>query len=294
MHTPVLQKEILEILKPEPNQNFIDATFGFGGHSQDILKKIGPGGKVLGIEIDPLSIKTFKETNSFSHDSLERLILVNDSYINIDNLIKKNNFQDAKGIIFDLGLSSWHLDESKRGFSFKRDEPLDMRFNPDRNQLTAFEIVNYWKEEELEKIFKDYGQEQFARIIAKKIVQLRAVKPIRTTLELAQLILDNVPGWYKRRKIHPATKIFQSLRIATNNELETVKQGIEKAVNTAPPKTIIAVISFHSLEDKIVKTIFKEQKKGIALFKKPITASIAEINQNPRSRSAKLRAIQII
>ena len=297
MHIPVLQKEILEILEPKTNENFIDATFGLGGHALELLKRNKPAGKVLGIELDPISIKTFKEINNFSHDALERLTLVNDSYTNLENIIADQKFESAKGILFDLGLSSWHFEESNRGFSFRRDEALDMRFNPDRNQLTAFEIVNYWKPEQIETALKEFGQEQFAKSIVQNLIRVRSIRPIRTTLELNQIIMDSVPGWYKRRKIHPATKTFQALRIAVNDELENIKQGIATAAKVLPKQGKIAVISFHSLEDKIVKTFFKEQEKENKLkiiTKKPITASALEIKTNTRSRSAKLRAAQII
>lgn len=296
MHTPVLQKEILEGLDPKPNENFIDATFGFGGHAKDILKKVKPNGKVIGIEIDPSEIKTFKEDNSFNQEALDRLILVNDSYVNLSKIAKDNELK-INGILFDLGLSSWHFEKSNRGFSFRKDEALDMRFNPERNQLTAFEIVNYYKEEQIEKILREFAQEDLSKIIAKNIIKAREVRPIRTTSDLLAIIMSNLPKWYKRRKIHPATKTFQALRMAVNDELETIRKGVEEGIKILESGGRIAVISFHSLEDKIIKEIFREKEKEEKLKiinKKPIIAKFSEVKINPRSRSAKLRiAIKI-
>ncbi|MDD5221448.1 MAG: 16S rRNA (cytosine(1402)-N(4))-methyltransferase RsmH [Candidatus Pacebacteria bacterium] len=296
MHTPVLQKKILEGLSPKPNENFIDATFGFGGHATDILKRIRPNGKLIGIEIDPAEIKTFKEDNSFNQEALDRLILVNDSYVNLSKIAKENDLR-INGILFDLGLSSWHFEKSNRGFSFRKDEALDMRFNPEKNQLTAFEIVNYYKEDQIEKILKEFAQEDLSKIIARNIIKARDVRPIRTTSDLLAIIMNNLPKWYKRRKIHPATKTFQALRMAVNNELETIRKGIEEGVGTLEKNGRIAVISFHSLEDKIIKEMFKDKEsegKLKIITKKPITAKFNEVKANPRSRSAKLRiAIKI-
>jgi len=296
MHPPVLQKEILEGLNPKPNENFIDATFGFGGHATDILKRIRPGGKLIGIEIDPTEIKTFKENNNFNQEALDRLILVNDSYVNLSKIAKENGLR-INGILFDLGLSSWHFEKSNRGFSFRKDEALDMRFNSERNQLTAFEIVNYYKEDQIEKILKEFAQEDLSKIIARNIIKAREVRPIRTTSDLLAIIMNNLPKWYKRRKIHPATKTFQALRMAVNDELETIKKGMEEGIGVLEKNGRIAVISFHSLEDKIIKEMFKKKEaegKLKIINKKPITAKFSEAKTNPRSRSAKLRmAIKI-
>jgi 16S rRNA (cytosine1402-N4)-methyltransferase len=291
MHTPVLQKEILEALSPKPNENFIDATFGFGGHAIDILKKNRPSGKVIGIEIDPVEIKQFKEDNNFNQDCTDRLILLNDSYINISKIVEDNDLK-INGVLFDLGLSSWHFEKSNRGFSFRKDEALDMRFNPEKNQLTAYEIVNYYKEDQIEQILREFAQEELSKIIAKNIVKARDVRPIRTTSELLQVIMNNLPRWYKRRKIHPATKTFQALRMATNDELETIRKGVGEAIKVLESNGKIAVISFHSLEDKIIKEMFRELEKENVIKiinKKPIIAKFGEVKINPRARSAKLR-----
>ncbi|MFA5349385.1 MAG: 16S rRNA (cytosine(1402)-N(4))-methyltransferase RsmH, partial [Candidatus Paceibacterota bacterium] len=217
-------------------------------------------------------------------------------YVNLSKIAKENDLR-INGILFDLGLSSWHFEKSNRGFSFRKDEALDMRFNPEKNQLTAFEIVNYYKEDQIEKILKEFAQEDLSKIIARNIIKARDVRPIRTTSDLLAIIMNNLPKWYKRRKIHPATKTFQALRMAVNDELETIRKGIEEGVGTLEKNGRIAVISFHSLEDKIIKEIFKGKEsegKLKIITKKPITAKFNEVKVNPRSRSAKLRiAIKI-
>ena len=286
-HIPVLQKEVIDYLDPKPNENFIDATIGEGGHTAAILEKNKPNGKVLGIEIDPEILEKFKFQ--------DRLILVNDSYVNLKNIIEKYNFGPIKGILFDLGMSSWHLEESGRGFSFQKDEPLDMRydesskFKVQSSKLTAEEILNKWRGEELEKILREYGQERFAQGIAKKIIETRRIRPIKTTFQLVEIIKRATPSWYHHQRIHFATKTFQALRITVNNELENIKKGLEEALDVLGDGGRLVVISFHSLEDRIVKNFFQERKIEI-LTKKPIRPSLEEIKTNKRSRSAKLRA----
>jgi len=266
MHIPVLQKEVLQILDPKPDQNFIDATIGLGGHSKAILQKTGPKGRVLGIEWDEQALKQIK--------SNKRLILINDSYANLKEIVEKNNFYPASGILFDLGVSSWTLEKSGRGFTFLKDEPLDMRFSL-KNNLTAEHIVNKYEETELVKILKEYGEERLAKVIVKRIIKQR---PIKTTFQLKQLI---------PRKTKPQ-RTFQALRIAVNNELENLKTGLEQAMQILEKQGRIAVISFHSLEDRIVKNFFKNNNLQI-INKKPITVSEQEIKHNYRSKSAKLR-----
>ncbi len=290
MHIPVLQKEIISFLNPRPNKNFIDATFGGGGHSKIILEKNKPYGKVLAIEIDP---DLFQKNNIQN----ERLILVNDSYANIEDILRENSFGPVDGILFDLGMSSWHIKESKRGFSFKRDEALDMRFNPLKNILTAFEIVNYWPEEKIANVLSDFGQERFFRAIAKKIVQKRKIKPIRTTFDLVEIIKEAVGRQYQRQKIHCATRTFQALRIAVNDELNNLKRGLDSAKKALEKEGKIVVISFHSLEDRIVKNFFRNNQQSNNLkvvTKKPISPFIEEVKENPSARSAKLRVAQKI
>lgn len=265
MHKPVLIKEILEFLNPKDNENFIDATFHLGGHAKAILEKTK--GRVLGIEADQ---EVFKKI-----ELQDRLTVVNDSYINLKEIVEKNNFYEVSGILFDLGMSSWHIDESSRGFTFLRGEPLDMRYNTSQD-LTAEYIVNNYREEEIEKILKEYGEERLAKIIARRIIKER---PIKTTLELKKLI----PA---RTKPH---RTFQALRIAVNDELNSLQKGLEQSADILKTGGRLAVISFHSLEDRIVKNFFKNNDKLQIITKKPITASIEELKDNYRSHSAKFR-----
>ncbi|MDP2910586.1 MAG: 16S rRNA (cytosine(1402)-N(4))-methyltransferase RsmH [bacterium] len=276
MHAPVLKKEVLEALDPKPNENFIDCTINGGGHAAAILEKNGPRGKVLGIETDR---ELYRRLNS---QIVERLILVNDSYANLKEIIKKNNFGPINGILFDLGMSSWHLEESSRGFTFQKYEPLDMRYNTSQ-ELTAEKIINKYSQEEIERILKEYGEERFSKRIAKKIIENR---PIKTTFDLVKIINQAIP---RRQIIHPATRTFQALRIAVNQELDSLEKALPQAEEILAPGGRLAVISFHSLEDRIAKNFFKRSGLKI-LTKKPIIPSEQEIKQNLRSRSSKLRA----
>jgi len=287
MHFSVLQKEVIECLNPKPNENFIDATFGLGGHTKLILRRNGPKGKVLGIELDP-------SLHELSRNLSERLILVNDSYANLELVVAKLNFKPVHGILFDLGMSGWHLEKSGRGFSLKRDEVLDMRYNP-QTDLTAQEIVNRWPQIEIEKILKEYGEERFARRIARSIILSREKKPIKTTFQLVEIIRKAVPAKYQRGRLHFATRTFQALRIAVNRELENLREALPQALKVIEKGGRLVVISFHSLEDRIVKNFFRDSdKKGLLkiLTKKPITPSLQELRENPRARSAKLRAAE--
>ena len=291
MHMPVLQKEVLEYLDPKPNENFIDCTAGEGGHALAALEKNGPRGKVLGIEIDLELYKKLKE-DCLKWQFKQRLIPVNDSYTNLKEIVGREKFKNISGILFDLGMSSWHLEESKRGFSFQQNEPLDMRYSP-QSPLTAKKILNYYSASEIERILKEYGEEQFAQSIAKNIVEIRKFKPIQTTPQLVEIIKRAVPSWYQHRKIHFATKTFQALRIAVNDELNNLKNVLPQALKILKPEGRLVVISFHSLEDRIVKNFFRENSKENLikiLTKKPIKPTVEEIKINPRSRSAKLRA----
>lgn len=292
MHIPVLKKEVIEYLEPRSNQNFIDATVGEGGHTEVILEKIAPKGKVLGIEWDPqLYLKTKLRMARFG----ERLILVNDSFSNLKRIVRDYGFKDIKGILFDLGVCLWHLEESKRGFSFQREEPLDMRYNPERQKITAAEILNNWSEAEIERILREYGEERFAKRIAKGIVEERKTKPIKTTFQLVEIIRRAFPLKYRFGRIHFATKSFQALRIAVNDELENLKKALWQALEVLDQGGKLAVISFHSLEDRIVKNFFRDwqkEKKLKIITKKPIRPSPEEIKSNPRARSAKLRVCQ--
>ncbi|MAF20165.1 MAG: 16S rRNA (cytosine(1402)-N(4))-methyltransferase [Parcubacteria group bacterium] len=287
MHQPVLIKEVLEYLNPQPGENFIDCTFGFGGHSQAILKRISPQGKILGIELNKKTLEHFKPQPGIT--------LTQGSFADLKTIVEKEKFGPVKGILFDLGISSWQIQESGRGFSFQKDEPLDMRTG--QGELAAKEIINQWSEEDLIKIFQDYGEERYSRSIAGAICQKRKIEPIKTTSQLVEIIARSVPGKYRRARIHWATRVFQALRIAVNNELANLEKVLPEAVKILTKNGRLAVISFHSLEDRIVKHYFRQaaqQEFLKILTKKPIRPTQEEVEINPRSRSAKLRAVSII
>ncbi len=290
MHLPVLKEKVIEYLDPKENENFVDCTFGEGGHTKEILKKNKPEGKVLAIEIDP---DLYEKGKELEKKFKGRLILKRGNFAELKKIVKEEKFSPVNGILFDLGISSWHLEKSQRGFSFKRDELLIMRYDKNLKDLTPIDVLNKFPEREIEKILKNYGQERFAKQIAKEIVKERKQKRIETTFQLVQIIRKATPRWYQRRKIHFATKTFLALRIFVNQELENLKEGLKQALEILERNGKIVVISFHSLEDKIVKEFFKKaKKKGLLeiLTKKPETPSKEEIQKNKRARSAKLRA----
>lgn len=287
MHVPVLKKEVLEYLDPKPNENFVDCTLGEAGHSKELLEKIKPNGKVLGIDWDCEMAK--------KAEKLERLIVVCDNYTNLKEIVKKYGFQPISGILMDLGMSFWHISGSKKGFTFLKNEPLDMRYS-NRN-LAAEKIINEYDVKELENIFKSYGEERFAKRIALNIELYREKKTIKTTFELIEIIKKSIPLKFQRSKINPATRVFQALRIAVNDELGNIEKALPTAIDILKPKGRLAVISFHSLEDRVVKNFFKRQiilKRIKTLTEKPIIPSQDEIKENPKSRSAKLRVIEKI
>lgn len=296
IHKPVLLKETIEILSPMPGEFFIDGTFGAGGHSEAILEKIGPGGKLLGIDWDAVAIKRFKIEKL--KDWGKNLILVQGNYVNIPEILKEINKADpsiplrVNGLIIDLGLSSNQLENSGKGFSFMKDEILDMRFDSEGGARTAGEIINSLSEKELADIFWKYGEERNSRKIVRGIIEKRRKSRIKTTFELAEVVENAVS---RRGKIHPATKVFQALRIYVNDELGNLERLLENLGGILKPQGRAAIISFHSLEDRLVKNYFRDMaKSGRAeiLTKKPIVPSQEEIKNNQRSRSAKLRGIK--
>lgn len=297
MHIPVLQKEVLQYLNPEPNQNFIDATISSGGHALAILEKNGPQGRILGIDQDAEILKNTKykiQNTKYKN----RAILICDNFSNLKEIVEKEKFQSVSGILFDLGMSSWHLEESGRGFSFLKNEPLDMRYNS-AGHLTAEKILNYWSKFEIEKILREYGEEKFAKKIAEGISSARKIKPIKNTFQLIKIIEQIVSAGYRNQRIHFATRTFQALRISINDELNNLKKVLSQALDILEPGGRLAVISFHSLEDRIVKNFFKKYIGCTygnlkILTKKPITPTNKEVKINPRARSAKLRIIKKI
>lgn len=295
VHKPVMLSEVIQYLDPKPGNQVIDATLDGGGHAMAIAGQMVPNGKVLGIELDGELLKQFELENLKVSKFKDNFILVNDSYVNIKNIVREHNFR-PNGILFDLGLSSWHYEKSGRGFSFKKDESLDMRFDS-RSGLTGAEIVNMWSENEIEQILKEYGEEQFSKQIARSIISARKQKPIVSTNDLVEVISSSVPGWYKNRKIHFATKTFQALRVAVNDELNNVKKGIYNAIDVLVSGGRLVVISFQGLEDKTVKEIFREKaKEGVVKFvvKGTVKPTWEEVRSNPRARSAKMKIIEKI
>jgi len=291
MHTAVLVQEVIKYLDPHPGENFIDCTLGAGGHASAILEKNGPQGKILGIDADSEGLK---ETQARMQDTLrpadrKRIQFVADNFTHVEEIVREVKFPPVHGILFDLGLSSDQLERRKRGFSFQRSEPLDMRYDLE-NPLLAEKIINYWSRQQIAKILIEYGEEHFANDIAKAIIETRRAKPIRTTTQLVAIIKEATPKTYHRGRIHPATKTFQALRIAVNNELENIREGLLKASNILEPNGRLVVVSFHSLEDRIVKNFLRDTEILTPLTKSPITPSPEEIKVNPRARSAKLRA----
>ncbi|OGN06382.1 MAG: 16S rRNA (cytosine(1402)-N(4))-methyltransferase [Candidatus Yanofskybacteria bacterium RIFCSPHIGHO2_01_FULL_45_42] len=289
MHIPVLLNEVVENLNLSDSKKVLDCTLGGGGHTLEILRQY-PEIAILGIEWDPMLARDFKEKHG------DKITIVNDSYVNLKNICREHNFQ-PDAILFDLGLSSWHYEESGRGFSFRKDEMLDMRFNPERGGLTAAQIINTYDSRELERILREYGEEDFARNISLAVVNARKEKPVISVSELVGIVETAVPEWYKHKKIHFATKTFQSLRIAVNGELENVKKGANDAIEVLKSGGRIAAISFHGLEDKILKELFRAKAKEniIRLINKNVVKpQWQEIMANPRSRSAKLRVAEKI
>ena len=290
MHIPVLLQEVIQFLNPQSNENFIDATVGEGGYTLAILQHTAPFGKVLGIDLDREALKLAeKKLMAFG----ERVIFRQGNFKDIAKIARKENFRPINGIVFDLGLGTFQIEESQRGFSFLRDEPLKMTFDP-RNTLTAEKVINEMDVNELAKIFREYGEEKNAYRIAKAIGEAREKERITTTGQLVNIIMK---CGIKKTKIHPATKVFQALRIYVNDELNNLNQALRGSTEILEKKGRIAVVSYHSLEDRIVKNFFRDQQKeGVLkiITKKPITPTKVEILNNYRSRSAKLRVAQKI
>src|SRR3989344_2731438 len=294
MHITVLLKESTECLNPKQGDVILDATINGGGHSEEILQMIGEKGKLIGIDQDDEVLNKLKE----KWKAGKNILLARDNFRNLDKVLESLKIKKINGALFDIGVSSSQIDESGRGFSFRKDEPLlmTMKAEIEPDDLTAKEIVNDWGEKDLADIIWKYGEERFSRKIAKNIARRREVKKIETTLELVDAIRESVPSFYRNsRKINCATRTFQALRIAVNDELGALKDGMEKSWDFLQEGGRLAVISFHSLEDRIVKNYFRElaaKGEGKILTKKPIIPSEEEVKNNPRSRSAKLRAIE--
>jgi len=302
-HVPVLYQEVLEVLNPVPGGLYVDGTIGAGGHSRGILERSAPDGKLIGFDRDPAALAlAMSNLAEFS----DRVTLIHSSYQEVVSHLNNLDWQKVDGILIDLGLSSMQLNTPERGFSFRYDAPLDMRFDPDQS-FSASDLVNEYTREELAEIIFTYGEEKFSRRIADAII---ANRPLSTTKELAELIKGIVP--HTRSKIHPATRTFQALRIAVNNELDALEAFLPAALEVLKPGGRLAVIAFHSLEDRIVKRYFRQESRDCIcppeipicvcenkarikeIARRPIRPEDHEIHENPRARSAKLRAAEKI
>ena len=292
-HDSVLMQEVLEALSVAPSDTVVDATLGGAGHFKELLAALGEGGVIVGIDADPAAVERSRAAYALDRRP-ERPVahLVNDNFRNLARVLKRIGVGHADKMLFDLGWSGYQI-AAPRGFSFQRDEPLYMTYG--EGGETAADIVNSSSEEELADIIFTYGEERFARGIARAIVAARAKERILTTDALVAAIKSGTPAWYHERKIHPATKTFQALRIATNDEIGSLREGLSAALTTLAPSGRLAVISFHSIEDRIVKNILRDAEQaglGSLSPKKPIAPSRAEILANRRARSAKLRVFE--
>lgn len=291
-HIPVLLREVINFFNPEPGQDFIDCTIGSAGHARRILEGTAPDGRLLGIDLSEAAIERLsKELVTYG----DRVILVRDSFRNIKDIAYAHAMDKSHGILLDLGLSSEELSSPELGLSFQVMGPLDMRLSGEGK--TAADLINSVSERELISLIRKYGEERFASQIAKAIVQARRKDRILTTTALVGLILEAVPSDYEGGRIHPATRTFQALRIAVNDELGALEAALPQAVELLESGGRLAVISFHSLEDRIVKRFFREESRQgrlRILTKRPVQAGEEEVAKNPRARSAKLRVAEKI
>lgn len=294
MHKPVLLQEIIAGLDLKPGDTFLDCTTNGGGHSEAVCRALDGKVRIIGLDLDQEALSKAEERLRACHTNFSGHV---SNFRNLDQVLGQLKLKTVDKILFDLGWSSNQMEASGRGFSFQKDEPLLMTFKqkPEETDLTARDIVNQWAEENLATILFSYGEERFSRRIAKKLVEARKIKPIETTFDLVQIVKTATPFAYHRGKIHFATRTFQALRIAVNDEILALKEGLAKGYQALGKGGRMAVIAFHSLEDRIVKNYFRDLAKVgmVALInKKPIIASREEVKDNPRSRSAKLRIIE--
>ncbi len=293
VHESVLLKEAIDGLDITEGDVYLDATLGGGGHLLEVWKRHQNAVSLFGIDADQVSLSIAEERLKLEGVDSKTTVL---NFRNIEK-VKELFDKTPSKILFDLGWNTVQFEEGGRGFSFKHDEPLLMTFKDSLNEedTSAYDVVNTWAEESLADVIYGYGEEKFARRIAKKIVEARSVSPIKTSKQLSDIVVSAVPIFYRFGRLHPSTKTFQAIRIAVNDELKALEEGLKKSFDILAPSGRIAVISFHSLEDRIVKNFFRDivqQERGENIYKKPITPSEQEIERNPRSRSAKLRIIK--
>jgi S-adenosyl-methyltransferase mraW len=306
-HKSVLLNECIEGLNIKKEGIYVDGTLGGGGHSYEILRKLSPNGRLIGIDRDKDALNAAsKKLNEFNN-----FTTVHDNHANILEILKNLGIQGVDGILLDLGVSSYQLDEASRGFSYMNDAPLDMRMNRE-DKISAYEVVNNYSEEKLSRIFFDYGEERYSKSIAKKICKVREENKISTTLELVEVIKSAMPSSALNEKQHPAKRVFQAIRIEVNEELTKLKQAVEDSIKALNNGGRLAIITFHSLEDKIVKHTYEDMQGrctcpkdfpvcvcnyisyGRIVNKKPIISNEEELKENPRARSAKLRIFERI
>lgn len=293
VHKPVMLEEVLSFLNLRDGMVVVDATIGVGGHAEQILKKISPHGKLIGVDKDSDSLEIAKERLK---EYSSQCLFVHDNFCNIDKILPSLGISGVDGVILDLGISSFQLDNSDRGFSFVKEGPLDMRMDKD-NSVSAFDLVNNLTQKEISSILWHFGQERLSNRIAKTIVNQRSNSVINTTTQLANLVLKATPYSRRNSRIHPATRTFQAFRIAVNRELESLEIFLNKIDKFLNKNSRVCVLSFHSLEDRIAKVNFKNLAKTgkfHLVIKKPLPPQEDEIRDNPRSRSAKLRVLEKI
>lgn len=288
LHKSVLLQEAIQYLHLQEGMTVVDGTLGSGGHSAEIVKRIGRQGKLIAIDQDPAAVERSRSVLK----EFPQVFFYQENFRNLDNLLNNLNIHYVNAVILDVGFSSDQLEDAERGFSFEREGPLDMRMNP-ANRFTARDFIHDLSQEELEKVFRDFGEERWARRFAKAICRQREIKPIETTGDLVAAIRSANPFFDRKR--HPATRVFQALRIAVNDELGALSEGLPSIWKRIQPGGRLVVITFHSLEDRIVKNQFREwgqAQEAVVLTKKPVVPSLFEIEDNPRARSAKLRAVE--
>jgi len=292
VHRPVLLREVLELLDVRPDGIYLDATVGSGGHAYEIVRRLA-GGLLVGLDWDRQALEHARRRLEPLKSRVKvKMKLVQANFRDLEGVLDRLGISLVDGILFDLGLSSMLVNSPERGFSFMRDGPLDMRMDRENNPLTAAEIVNTYSRDELVRILREYGEERWAGRIAEAILSARARAPLERTLQLAELVCEAIPAPARRRmKIHPATRTFQALRIAVNDELENLREGLAAGFRRLSPGGMMVVISYHSLEDRIVKRfLWAKADRGEAELFKLVRPTPGEVRENPRSRSAKLRA----
>lgn len=294
VHTTVLLQTTIDLLDIHPGDVVLDGTLGAAGHSLQVLKQTSGNIQLIGLDMDEKALaRSLERIQEAGY--VKQTLLIQGNFADTEFLLQKHGIQKVDKIILDLGFSSNQLELEGRGFSFLRDEPLVMTLSNNPEDVTAYDVVNHWGEESIADILHGFGEERFARRIAKAIVDYRTIEPIKTTFDLVRIIENAVPKFYKNAKIHPATRTFQAIRIAVNKELESLKVILEATPRILSSGGRIGIISFHSLEDRIVKRAFLQMEQdglGKRITKKPYIPNQIEIKENPRSRSAKLRVFE--